>query len=247
MQLGYWDFGGFGFGGGRDVAARCWRLRSFETARTDVGRAEGKFKRHFFFSLEERSREIEKRWIGFEDLPPTFPKREVRRKFSDLHVMAETKLHPGILSYPSQSEKYITYFLPDSIEMAATPHTPKLRSLYRRLLRELPPPSATAQPPSRAKPSILSHPSPLQRRIRSNFASAGEPSKRSSKSINQRLQETEQFIQYLKAQRQYVSLLERYNPGMNMNEEERVRLTARRVGMDLPKEFLVKPFGDGKG
>lgn len=45
----------------------------------------------------------------------------------------------------------------------------------------------------------------------------------------------------------YVSLLERYNPGMNMNEEERVRLTARRVGMDLPKEFLVKPFGDGKG
>jgi ATP synthase assembly factor FMC1 len=35
----------------------------------------------------------------------------------------------------------------------------------------------------------------------------------------------------------YATLLERYNPGMNMDEEERVRLTARRVGMDLPEEF----------
>ena len=35
----------------------------------------------------------------------------------------------------------------------------------------------------------------------------------------------------------YATLLERYNPGMNMDEEERVKLTARRVGMDLPEEF----------
>lgn len=35
----------------------------------------------------------------------------------------------------------------------------------------------------------------------------------------------------------YVTLLERYNPGMSMDEEERVRLTARRVGMDLPTEW----------
>lgn len=45
----------------------------------------------------------------------------------------------------------------------------------------------------------------------------------------------------------YVSLLERYNPGMNMDEEERVRLTARRVGMDLPQEYRVKTSGDGDG
>jgi ATP synthase assembly factor FMC1 len=42
---------------------------------------------------------------------------------------------------------------------------------------------------------------------------------------------------YLRAQRTYVGLIERYNPGMGMDEEERVRLTARRVGMDLPVEF----------
>ncbi len=45
----------------------------------------------------------------------------------------------------------------------------------------------------------------------------------------------------------YVSLLERYNPGMNMNEEERVRLSARKVGMDLPQEYRVRPWGDGDG
>ena len=37
----------------------------------------------------------------------------------------------------------------------------------------------------------------------------------------------------------YATLLERYNPGMSMDEEERVRLTARRVGMDLPEEWPV--------
>jgi hypothetical protein len=32
----------------------------------------------------------------------------------------------------------------------------------------------------------------------------------------------------------YVTLVERYNPGMDMTQDERIRLTARRVGMDLP-------------
>lgn len=44
-------------------------------------------------------------------------------------------------------------------------------------------------------------------------------------------------MQYVQAQRMYATLIERYNPGMGMSEEERVRLTARRVGMDLPPEF----------
>lgn len=35
----------------------------------------------------------------------------------------------------------------------------------------------------------------------------------------------------------YATLLERYNPGMNMEDEERTRLTARRVGMNLPLEY----------
>ncbi|KAG9671402.1 hypothetical protein KCU99_g10028, partial [Aureobasidium melanogenum] len=59
-----------------------------------------------------------------------------------------------------------------------------------------------------------------------------------TKTALQRVQEAEQLAQYLKAQRTYVTLVERYNPGMNMNEEERVRLTARRVGMDLPVDYV---------
>ena len=35
----------------------------------------------------------------------------------------------------------------------------------------------------------------------------------------------------------YATLLERYNPGMSMDEEEKVRLPARRLGMVLPEEL----------
>lgn len=116
---------------------------------------------------------------------------------------------------------------------------PQLRSLYRRLLRELPPTSPSlvtvaSTTSTQSKPTLLSQPSPLQKRIRASFH---PQSSSSTKTLNAQIQEAEQFVQYLRAQRMYVSLLERYNPGMNMNEEERVRLTARRVGMDLPQEY----------
>jgi hypothetical protein len=42
----------------------------------------------------------------------------------------------------------------------------------------------------------------------------------------------------------YATLLERYNPGMNMDEEERVRLSARRVGMNMPEEFSYAGSGE---
>ncbi|ODQ63419.1 hypothetical protein NADFUDRAFT_53684 [Nadsonia fulvescens var. elongata DSM 6958] len=48
---------------------------------------------------------------------------------------------------------------------------------------------------------------------------------------------------YLKAQRTYKFLLDRYNPGESVDEQERIRLSARRVGLELPgsiKERLIK-------
>lgn len=115
-----------------------------------------------------------------------------------------------------------------------TAQTLQARSLYRRLLREL---------PSRT-PSILANPSQVQKHIRADFEpapTAPSPSlqHQATKSSEQRLSEAEQYVQYLKAQRTYTTLLERYNPGMNMDEEERVRLTARRVGLDLPPELQM--------
>jgi ATP synthase assembly factor FMC1, mitochondrial len=109
----------------------------------------------------------------------------------------------------------------------------KARSLYRGFLREL---------PSRS-PSILANPSPIQQQVRGELSSTDSSS---SKSQQSQLEAAEQHIQYLKAQRMYITLLERYNPGANMNEEERVRLTARRVGMDLPVELQQGGGNSGK-
>jgi len=47
----------------------------------------------------------------------------------------------------------------------------------------------------------------------------------------------EELVVYLRAQRMYNTLLARYNPGMGLDEEERVRLSARRVGMEMPVEW----------
>ncbi|KAI1798798.1 hypothetical protein F4811DRAFT_547140 [Daldinia bambusicola] len=101
----------------------------------------------------------------------------------------------------------------------------QLRSLYRSLLRELPPRPA----PSPSSPSSVQTRSPLHQRLRQSFSDGA--------SHEHAVAQADQLVQYLKAQRQYTTLLERYNPGMNMDEEERVRLTARRVGMDLPLEY----------
>ncbi|EOD50129.1 Complex 1 LYR protein [Neofusicoccum parvum] len=122
--------------------------------------------------------------------------------------------------------------------MSATA-SPQIRSLYRRLLRELPARSPKHAPSTLSSQPILSNPSPLQQHIRTQLATS--PAEHAARTPT--LEETEQFVQYVKAQRMYITLLERYNPGMNMDEEERVRLTARRVGMDLPIEADVGGTG----
>lgn len=104
--------------------------------------------------------------------------------------------------------------------MSTSPAT--LRSLYRSILRELPP-----------RPILASPRTHIHTRIRNGFASQGAEHTTNPETVAQ-------AVAYLRSQRQYVALVERYNPGMNMDEEERVRLTARRVGMDLPVEFMVE-------
>ena len=114
------------------------------------------------------------------------------------------------------------------------PTTPQIRSLYRRLLRELPPKPQT----TRTAHQKLSAASPLQQRLRAYFSTANPAASQASQEA-----QAEQFVQYVQAQRMYATLIERYNPGMGMSEEERVRLSARRIGMNLPVEF---EGGEGK-
>ncbi|KAL2074068.1 hypothetical protein VTL71DRAFT_7846 [Oculimacula yallundae] len=101
----------------------------------------------------------------------------------------------------------------------------KLRSLYRQFLRELP------------ARSLAEKPSPLKARIRSTITSESRIP----------IEHAEQYLQYVKAQRMYATLLERYNPGMNMDDEERIRLSARRVGMNMPEEFSYAGQVEGEG
>ncbi|KAK4232646.1 hypothetical protein QBC38DRAFT_463379 [Podospora fimiseda] len=101
------------------------------------------------------------------------------------------------------------------------------KTLYRSLLRNLPP------------RKILSNPrAPLHQSLRETFESPA--------ANENALAQLKQYDAYLKAQQQYVELIERYNPGMGMDEEERVRLSARRVGMNLPKEFGKEGGGGEK-
>lgn len=108
------------------------------------------------------------------------------------------------------------------------------RHLYRALLRELP-----------RRP--LSSPSPLKLRFRERFQSPPKEISSSPLSHKQELERADQFVRYARAQRMYATLVERYNPGMEMDQEERVRLTARRVGMDLPAEFEKNNNNNNEG
>ena len=80
--------------------------------------------------------------------------------------------------------------------MASIPQSPQVRSLYRRILREL--------PQRQGSQTLLYNPSPLQKHIRASLA-VGAP----EKPVDAQLDEMEQFVQYAKAQRMYTTLIER--------------------------------------
>ncbi|KAJ5678732.1 hypothetical protein N7462_006976 [Penicillium macrosclerotiorum] len=129
------------------------------------------------------------------------------------------------------------------------PLTHQARSTYRALLRELPGRKLTAPSPLHQRLRTLFRPqeqtpsTPACPSQTSQFANTSHSSEvplpfsipTSAEDQAIRLQEASQMAQYAKAQRTYAALLERYNPGMHLEEEERIRLTARRVGFDLPQ------------
>jgi ATP synthase assembly factor FMC1, mitochondrial len=122
-----------------------------------------------------------------------------------------------------QSPLFSSLYLPlfsQAADMA--PNAARIRSIYRSLMRELPP-----------RPILASPRSPLHTKLRSHLSSSSSP----ATSAKVQDAQVQQLVEYLRAQRKYVTLVERYNPGMNMDEEERVRLSARRVGMDMPIEY----------
>lgn len=49
------------------------------------------------------------------------------------------------------------------------------------------------------------------------------------------LNQLSNIINYLKSQRIYTELVERYNPGLAMDQEDKIRRTANRVGLSIPE------------
>ncbi|KJR85318.1 Ras guanyl-nucleotide exchange factor [Sporothrix schenckii 1099-18] len=124
--------------------------------------------------------------------------------------------------------------------------THNLRSLYRAFLRELPP-----------RPLLKGPRSPLHAQLRAEFeapsaSSASSATSSSSPTPTPAAQSAfhgEQYFAFLQAQRTHTMLLERYNPNLagDMDDAERIRLTARRVGINLPVEFKDGEGSEGEG
>ena len=61
-----------------------------------------------------------------------------------------------------------------------------------------------------------------------------EPSKNSHQQ-KVKLQYLSNISTFLRSQREYTELLERYNPGLTMDQEDKVRRTANKVGLSVPE------------
>ncbi|CEP61341.1 Fmc1p LALA0_S03e00694g [Lachancea lanzarotensis] len=56
----------------------------------------------------------------------------------------------------------------------------------------------------------------------------------SETALNKRLQHLRDFAGFVKNQLEFEQLVERYNPGLKMDQEEKVKRTAAKVGLQVP-------------
>ncbi|KLO15672.1 hypothetical protein SCHPADRAFT_251218 [Schizopora paradoxa] len=106
----------------------------------------------------------------------------------------------------------------------------KLRTAYRSLVREA---RKLNSPRVDAKNDISRH-----------FRAAVESQKQGQDGrYDELVRDVSNAALFLKSQRAYNELLERYNPLHGMSQEERTVATARRVGLDMPIE---KKHGDSE-
>ncbi|KZT26919.1 hypothetical protein NEOLEDRAFT_1177103 [Neolentinus lepideus HHB14362 ss-1] len=98
--------------------------------------------------------------------------------------------------------------------------TVQQRALYRSILREV------------VKGAVSPRPS-KNKAISSTFRVMFEKS-RSGKSKEGFEADMENAVTFLRSQRTYKELLERYNPLADLTAEERIEATARRVGLNMP-------------
>lgn len=59
-------------------------------------------------------------------------------------------------------------------------------------------------------------------------------------SSNHNINHINDVANFLSFQRTYQELIERYNPGLRMTQEDKIKKTAHKVGFELPEEFSKK-------
>ncbi|KAJ3485039.1 hypothetical protein NLI96_g5238 [Meripilus lineatus] len=91
---------------------------------------------------------------------------------------------------------------------------------YRSVVREVY--KASVSPRSTRNKTITAN-------FRSIFSARRKPEEQS-----QFDRDMENVVTFMRSQRMHRTLLERYNPLHDMSVEERVKATARRVGLDMP-------------
>ncbi|KAG6812320.1 hypothetical protein H0H92_003404 [Tricholoma furcatifolium] len=91
---------------------------------------------------------------------------------------------------------------------------------YRGILREL---RKSAVAPRKANEVVSS-----------NFRRIANEYQRSQSPVI--LQDMQNALLFLKSQREHKILMDRYNPLVDLTAEERIKATARRVGLDMPVE-----------
>ncbi|KAG2369865.1 hypothetical protein BDR07DRAFT_1266208 [Suillus spraguei] len=93
--------------------------------------------------------------------------------------------------------------------------------VYRRVVREIA--QATVKPRLARNKDIASN-------FRVLFAQSGQ-----SEDVQHFQHDMQNALTFLRSQREYKALLERYNPLVDLTAEERIEATARRVGLNMPK------------
>ncbi|PPQ71777.1 hypothetical protein CVT26_007611 [Gymnopilus dilepis] len=96
-------------------------------------------------------------------------------------------------------------------------------ALYRGLLREL---RRSLKPPRKVNRDIIAQ-------FRSITETVGKESNASAQ------RDLENAVLFIRSQREHKQLLERYNPLFDLTAEERIKATARRVGLDMPVTHLA--------
>ncbi|KAK9448074.1 uncharacterized protein V1518DRAFT_419590 [Limtongia smithiae] len=124
-------------------------------------------------------------------------------------------------------------------EIAAWSVAPTKASAAKTLLQQTLDMTAPPPPPS-AAPVAVDSVSPvnatLRTALREQFRAAAKRT-RDKAHAEQQLRDAAEILGYLRSQRTYKMLLDRYNPTATLEDHERIRLTARRVGLELPQDI----------